>query len=131
MHRLYGSRNSYVDMIYEAVAKDSDGEEQAILLEHERDAELWRVLKKVMQHVDLNDLEVNEMNVKAARNKHLPTFSLAKTIDLARKNSLRLRFNLFNAIEDISRGDMLRAHFESLDNNDMNAVNEWTKIVWE
>ncbi len=131
MHRLYGSRNSYVDKIYEVYAEDSKGEGHAVLLASESDASLWRVFMRTMQRIDLGATEVEEMKVKAARNEHRPTFSLAKTIDLARENSLQLRYNLFKAIEDISRGDMLRAHFESLDNNDMNAVKEWTKIVWE
>ncbi len=75
-----------------------------------------------MHWIDLGVTEVEQLKAKTARNRHHPTFSLAKTIDLARKNSLRLRFNLFNAIEDISRGDMLRTLFDSLEKNDMNTV---------
>ena len=131
VHRLYGSRNSYVDMIYEVVAEDSKGEEHAVLLGSAGDASLWRVLMRTLQKIDLGVPEVEELKVKAARNMHHPTFSLAKVIDLARKNSLMLRYNLFTAIEDISRGDMLRAHFDSLDKNDMDTVKEWTKTVWD
>ena len=131
MHRLYGSRNSYVDMIYEVVAEDSKGEEHAVLLGSASDASLWRVLMRTMQKIDLGVSQVEELKVKTARNMYHPTFSLAKVIDLARKNSLRLRYNLFTAIEDISQGDRLRVHFESLDRNDMSIVKEWTKIVWE
>ena len=84
-----------------------------------------------MKKIDLGVPEVEELKVKTTRNMHHPTFSLAKVIDLARKNSLRLRYNLFTVIEDISRGDILRAHFESLEKNDMNTVKEWTKKVWD
>ena len=131
MHRLYGSRNSYVDMIYEVASEDSDGEEHAVLLGSASDASLWRVLMRTLQKIDLGVPKVEELKVKTARNMYHPTFSLAKVVDLARKNSLRLRNNLFTTIEDISRGDRLRAHFESLDKNDMNTVKEWTKIAWD
>ncbi|MCK4567418.1 MAG: hypothetical protein KAU48_08920, partial [Candidatus Thorarchaeota archaeon] len=53
MHRLYGSRNSYVDMIYEVAAEDSEGEEHAVLLGSASDASLWRVLIQVVQKIDL------------------------------------------------------------------------------
>ena len=131
MHRLYGSRNSYTDQVYEAVAKDSDGKEHTVLLENKRDADLWRVLTRVMQNVDLGELEVKEMKVKAARNKHHPAYSLAKTIDFARENSLRLKHNLFRIIDDIVRADMYRAHFESLETSDLDTVKKWTEIVWD
>ena len=131
MHRLYGSRNSYVDMIYEVASEDSDGEEHAVLLGSASDASLWRVLMRTLQKIDLGDIEVVELKVKTARNMYHPTFSLAKVVDLARKNSLRLRYNLFEAIQDISRGDRLRAHFESLETSDMDTVKEWTKIAWD
>ncbi|MCK5264765.1 MAG: hypothetical protein KAR03_04090 [Candidatus Thorarchaeota archaeon] len=131
MHRLYGSRNSYVDMIYEVSAEDSKGEDHAVLLASESDASLWRVLMRALHRIDLGVAEVEQLKVKTARNRHHPTFSLAKTIDLARKNSLRLRFNLFTAIEDISRGEIIRTLFDSLEKNDMDTVKEWTKIVWD
>ena len=131
MHRLYGSRNSYVDMIYEVSAEDSKGEDHAVLLASESDASLWRVLMRALHRKDLGVTEVEQLKVKTARNRHHPTFSLAKTIDLARKNSLRLRFNLFTAIEDISRGEIIRTLFDSLEKNDMDTVKEWTKIVWD
>jgi len=123
--------NSYVNMIYEVSAEDSKGEEHTVLLASASDASLWRVLMRAVWKIDLGVPEVEEMKVKTARNIHHPTLSLAKVIDLSRKNSLRLRYNLFTVIEEISRGDRIRAHFSSLEKNDMDTVKEWTKIVWD
>lgn len=125
-----GNVISYVDIIYEVVAEDSEGEGHAVLLGSASDASLWRVLMRTMQKIDLGVPEVEELKVKTARNTYHPTYSLAKVIDLARKNNLQLRCNLFTAIEDISRGDMLSTLFDSLEKNDMNTVKEWTKNVW-
>lgn len=130
-HRLYGSRISQSSPVFEVTAKDSEGKVHTAILGAKDDAVLWRTLTRVMQKVELGPPEVTEMKAKVAKQKHYPDLSMARVIDLARENSLRLRYNLFRIIEDISRGDAYRQHFESLERTDFNIVKEWTEIVWD
>jgi hypothetical protein len=129
--RLYGSRGSYASPIYEVTAKDSTGKAHTVILGAESDALLWRTLTRMMQGTDLGIPETVAMNAKEVQQKHHPDLSLAKVIDFARENSLRLRYNLFRIIDDIVRGDRYRQHIESLDEYDVEQIKEWTEIVWE
>ncbi|MHA1390575.1 MAG: hypothetical protein ACTSR9_19355 [Candidatus Thorarchaeota archaeon] len=130
-HRLYGSRTSHGSSVFEVTAKDSKDKVHTAILGAERDAVLWRTLTRIMQQVDLDLPEIKEMKAKEAKQEHHPELSMAKVIDLARENSLRLKYNLFRIIEDISRADRYRQHFESLEGVDFERVKEWTEIVWE
>jgi hypothetical protein len=129
--RLYGSRGSYTSSIYEVTAKDSTGKVHTVILGAESDALLWRTLTRMMLGTDLGFPETMPMKAKEAQQKHHPDLSLAKVIDLARENSLRLRYNLFRTIDDIVRGDRYRQHIESLESYDYEQIKEWTEIVWE
>ncbi len=130
-HRLYGSRDSHSSTVYEVVAQEPDGTERWVLLGSEHDAALWHTLTRALQEVDLGPLQVTGLQVRIARDKYYPELSLAKTIDLAREVSLRLRFNLYQVIEDIAQGDRLRARFKSFEGQELQVIKEWTESVWQ
>ena len=129
-HRLYGSRDSHGSPIFEVIAQEADGKERWVLLGNEQDATIWHTLTRALQQVEIGPPKVTELKPNVARDKYYPDLSLAKTIDLARELSLRLRFNFYQAIEDIAQGDRLRAHFMSFMKDDLDSIKEMTEIVW-
>ncbi len=129
-HRLYGSRHSHGSPIFEVIAQEPDGKEKWVLVGSEEDAILWHTLTRALQQVELGPPKVTQLQVKIARDKYYPDLSLAKTIDLAREISLRLRFNLYQVIEDIAQGDRLRARFMSFEKDDLDSVKDMTETVW-
>ena len=141
---LYGSRSIYdirsfdrsrlypKDGVWLFVAENGE----QILLAGEDEGKLWRLMEQLINNKELKNITSSHLAPKLARERlresspsDLGRLGPSKVIDLARENSLRLKYQLYKLIVDMARGDAVRSIFGDGEMQELAEI--WTPKVWK
>ena len=140
-YRLYGSRDIYytgekdrgvnIRTRLAFVKFTEGGKRKGVLLGEDRDVDLWKLVMRIIEKRDVSDVEVESVSPKVARGLLSEKTGASKTIDKARENSLRLKFQLYKLMVDMEKGKAARDLFDDVDQETMKQVVAWSAASWE
>jgi hypothetical protein len=108
-----------------------DWKRKGVLPSEGRDVKLGKLVMKFIKQREVSEIEIESVTPKAARGLLREKTGAFKTIDNARENSLRFKYQLYRLMVDMEKGDASRTLFVNIDQEILKQVAEWNSSAWK